>query len=74
MTDMMKPVIKLPKSRPLYGLDSNNNRMVIQPFLFQQQQQYYDFLVSDKLYLDGVPAFISESDIMQLVSTCDAIE
>jgi hypothetical protein len=80
MTELFvtKAIVKLPrKSNRQSSLivdtsDYHHHLCVAKPH--QQEQQGNDYLVTDKLYIDGLPSSVIESEIMDLVCSCDPIK
>jgi hypothetical protein len=83
MTELFvtKAIVKLPRK-------NNHNSIVVDttsdyhPALsshlsakpHQQTQERNDYLVTDKLYIDGLPSSVIESEIIELVCTCDPVK
>lgn len=70
---MAKAIVKLPrKSNRTSSLvvDTTSDYNMAKPH--QQEDGFY--LVSDKLYIDGLPTSVIENEIMESVATCDPIK
>lgn len=59
MTELFtqKAVVNLPKR--------NRTSIIV------SDERYTDYLVSDKLYIDNLPSFLTKDEIMDLLKTCD---
>lgn len=81
MTELFvtKAIVKLPRKNTI---TNSSNRLIIDTDYNHltssgkphQQEEYDFFLVTDKLYLDGLPSSITESEIMDLVGSCDPVK
>lgn len=68
---MTKAIVKLPRKassglRHSQLLDADTN--------LSSHQAVDDFLVTDKLYINGLPGSVIESEIMDLVDSCKPIK
>ncbi|KAG2234689.1 hypothetical protein INT48_005841, partial [Thamnidium elegans] len=70
---MAKAIVKLPRKNNRTSslvVDTTSDYNMAKPH--QQEDGFY--LVTDKLYIDGLPTSVIENEIMELVATCDPIK
>lgn len=60
-----KAIVKLPRK---------SNRSLVVDTDYKPHQQEDVYLVTDKLYFDGLPSSVIENEIMDLVSSFDPIK